>query len=59
MEIKNQEQLEIAFQKLDILIAEGFDGDSEKELRFKETALMIEQYEDTVLELMSLKNYEY
>lgn len=54
MEIKSQEQLEIAFQKLDILIAEGFEGNSEKELLFKNIALAIEYYEDKVLKIMPL-----
>ena len=54
MEIQNKSQLEKAFQKLDTLIAEGFEGQSEKEIAFKRIALAIEEYEDFVLKLMPL-----
>ncbi len=30
MKIQNQEEFKTAFEKLDILIVEGFEGDSEK-----------------------------
>ena len=54
MKIENQEQLQAAFQKLDKLIAEGFEGNVEKEQSFLTTAKAIEYYEDKVLKLMPM-----
>ena len=54
MKIENQEQLQAAFQKLDKLIAEGFEGNAEKEQSFLITAKAIEYYEDKVLKLMPM-----
>lgn len=54
MKIENQAQLDSAFQRLDALIAEGFEGHTEKELEFKTIALAIEYYEDKVLKIMPL-----
>lgn len=53
MKIENQAQLQIAFQELDELIAEGFEGNAEKEKAFLTIAKAIEYYEDKVLKLMS------
>ena len=41
MKIENQEQLQKAFQQLETFIAEGFEGDYEKEIAFKSIALAI------------------
>ena len=54
MKIENQEQLQDAFQELDSLIAEGFEGDIEKESEFRIIALAVEEYEDKVLKIMPL-----
>lgn len=55
MEIKNQEQLQTAFQTLDVLIAGGFEGNVIKEAEFLEIAKAIEYYEDKVLKLMPMQ----
>jgi HTH-type transcriptional regulator/antitoxin HigA len=46
-DIKNQEELKVAFAQLDQLIAEGFQGDSEKEALFSKLARAIEKFEDS------------
>jgi HTH-type transcriptional regulator / antitoxin HigA len=53
MEISNTEQLKSAFQELDALIAESFQGDSAKETRFLTLSTAIENYEDR-LQMMPL-----
>ena len=55
MKIENQEQLQKAFQQLETFIAEGFEGDIEREIAFKSIALAIEDYEDKVLKIMPLQ----
>jgi HTH-type transcriptional regulator / antitoxin HigA len=54
MKIKKQEEVAVAFQLIDSLINDGFEGNTEKETRFLTLALAIEEYEDTVLKLMPL-----
>jgi HTH-type transcriptional regulator / antitoxin HigA len=54
MKIENQEQLQAAFQDLDKLIEEGFEGNAEKEHSFLTIAKAIEYYEDKVLKLMPM-----
>ena len=54
MKIENEEQLKTAFQQIDALIAEGFEGNIEKDAHFKTIAQAIEEYEDIVLKLMPL-----
>jgi HTH-type transcriptional regulator / antitoxin HigA len=54
MKIENQEQLQAAFQDLDKLIEEGFEGNAEKEQSFLTIAKAIEYYEDKVLKLMPM-----
>jgi HTH-type transcriptional regulator/antitoxin HigA len=69
MKITNKQEMETAFQALDALIAEGFEGIPEKEVRFMELALAIEAYEDSiplmpipmpknVVEMIELKMYQ-
>ncbi len=52
--IENQEQFQQAFSKIDALIAEGFEGNKEKEQEFLAIAKAIEYYEDHVLKLMPM-----
>lgn len=54
MKIQNNHELKEAFRKLNTLIIKGFEGQAEKEIEFKEIALAIEQYEDSVLKIMPL-----
>lgn len=54
MKIENQKQFQAAFQDLDKLIAEGFEGNAEKEQAFLSIAKAIEFYEDKVLKLMPM-----
>jgi HTH-type transcriptional regulator / antitoxin HigA len=46
--ITNRKQMDEAFKLLNTLIAEGFEGNPEKEARFKELAKAIEAYEDSI-----------
>ena len=55
MKIQNQEQLQQAFQQLETFIAEGFEGDIEREITFKSIALAIEEYEDKISKIMPLQ----
>jgi HTH-type transcriptional regulator / antitoxin HigA len=52
--IENQEQLKQAISEIDALIAEGFEGNKEKEHKFLLIAKNIEYYEDHVLKLMPM-----
>jgi HTH-type transcriptional regulator / antitoxin HigA len=54
MKIKNQKELEIAFKQIDDLIAEGFEGNNDKEVEFLKIAKAIEEYEDMVMKLMPI-----
>ena len=54
MKIENQKQFQAAFQDLDKLIAEGFEGNADKEQAFLTIAKAIEFYEDKVLKLMPM-----
>ena len=54
MEIKTHEEYKQAFEKLDALIAVGFEGNAEKEAQFLVLAQAIEAYEDN-LKLMPIK----
>lgn len=54
MKIENQKQFQAAFQDLDKLIAEGFEGNADKEKAFLTIAKAIEFYEDKVLKLMPM-----
>jgi len=66
--IKNQQELKVAFVHLDKLIAEGFQGDPEKEAEFTAIAKAIETFEDnqklmplapqTLVGMIELKMYE-
>ena len=55
MKIENKVQLQSAFQQLDLLIANGFEGNVEKEADFFKIAKAIEYYEDKVLKLMPMQ----
>jgi HTH-type transcriptional regulator / antitoxin HigA len=54
MKIENQEQLQAAFQEIDKMIAEGFEGNPEREATFLSIAKAIEYYEVEVLKLMPM-----
>jgi HTH-type transcriptional regulator / antitoxin HigA len=54
MKIENQEQLQVAFQEIDKMIVEGFEGNLEKEASFLSIAKAIEYYEVEVLKLMPM-----
>jgi HTH-type transcriptional regulator / antitoxin HigA len=54
MKITNQKELEIAFKQIDALIAEGFEGNNDKEVEFLKIAKAIEEYENLVLKLMPI-----
>ena len=49
MLITNELAYKEAFARLDKMIAEGFEGDPEKEAVFKEIAQALEYYEDHIL----------
>jgi HTH-type transcriptional regulator / antitoxin HigA len=55
MTIDNQTQLDAAFTQLNSLIAEGFEGNADKEAVFLSLAKAIEHYEDKVLKIMPLQ----
>ena len=55
MKIENQVQLQSAFKELDLLIANGFEGNAEKEADFLKLAKAVEYYEDKVLKLMPMQ----
>jgi len=48
MKITNETECKAAFSQLDALIAEGFQGIPEKEEKFRQLALEIEAYEDSI-----------
>ena len=54
MKITNQDELKAAFARLDKMIADGFQGNPEKEAEFAALSKAIEAYEDS-LGLMPLK----
>ena len=48
MKITNEIEYKKAFEAIDNFIAEGFEGNAEKEKQFLEVALAIEAYEDAI-----------
>jgi len=48
MKITNEIEYKKAFEAIDSFIAEGFEGNAEKEQQFLEVALAIEAYEDAI-----------
>lgn len=54
MKITNQNELKVAFEQLDKMIADGFQGNAEKEAQFADLSKAIEAYEDS-LQLMPLR----
>ncbi len=54
MKITNQNELKAAFERLDQMIAAGFQGNADKEAGFAILSQAIEAYEDS-LQLMPLK----
>jgi HTH-type transcriptional regulator/antitoxin HigA len=71
MKITNEIEYKKAFEVIDGFVAEGFEGNTEKEKQFLEVALAIEAYEDaipimplqvpkpqTLSEMLSLKMFQ-
>lgn len=54
MTVQNWDEHKAAFQRLDQLILEGFEGNVEREAKFSELALAIEAFEDS-LPLMPIR----
>lgn len=48
MKLTNWDEHKIALTALDKLIAEGFEGDAQREAQFSELATAIEAFEDSV-----------
>lgn len=48
MKINYEAEFKAAFVRLDALIAEGFEGDPKREQEFRELAVAIEAWEDSI-----------